>query len=900
MDIDLDSLIAHLGMDAHQVIEGSSSKCVIRGGYEITIEDFLLELLDTPDNDLSKILNQFEISVIKVNRAIQLSQDLRSGNTSHPVFSPLFIDWLQESWLLCSLKFKIDCISTGAMILALLSNPNRFGRMAYFDLMESISLEKLFNLLQGMMTKESTDSDLTNNTSRQINTTENALKKYTVDFTLQAKNGEIDPVFCRDIEIRQIIDVLGRRRKNNPIAVGEPGVGKTAVVEGLALKIVNGEVPDLLKEVRLLGLDMGLLQAGASVKGEFEKRLKAVIEEVKSSEEAIILFIDEAHTLVGAGGQLGGSDAANLLKPALARGELRTIAATTWSEYKKYFEKDPALARRFQLVKLEEPSAEQAMIILRGLKDKYELTHGVYIRDEAIEAAARLSKRYISGRLLPDKAIDVLDTACARVKISISSQPAILDKHQSRIVSLKRELTAVQRDIDMGLMQDEENIKTLKKQLFDLEALFEEINVQWIKESNIANQILQLRKKLAKNLVMSSLEAKDATLSEMSSDGVKPAVEKDDTLQTDELILQLSALTHELNVLIDDNGQLALVSYEVDSKLIGGVISDWTGIPLGKMLADESDDLMNFQLKMKDRIKGQDHAVEILDNAVKAAKMGLSNPDAPNGVFLLVGPSGVGKTETAIALADLLYGGERFMTTINMSEFQEKHTVSRLIGSPPGYVGYGEGGLLTEAIRQRPYSVVLLDEVEKADPEVMNLFYQVFDKGILSDGEGREIDFKNTSILLTSNLASDVIANLCTASDGTIQRPVHKDLLDAIRPVLSQYFKPALLARMTIIPYFPVHGHVMTELTELKLERIAQRLNNEHKIKLKYDSRVLEKISQRCQEVETGARNIDYIITNNIIPKISSYLIQNLSQEKNYDSLIIDVNNEGAFNYSFA
>ncbi len=886
MDINLDALIAHLGEDTHSILEGSSSKCIARGGYEITIEDFLLELLETSNNELSYILKQFDISVTRVSKALQLTQDLRSGNTSHPVFSPLLIDWLQESWLLCSLKFKINYISTGAMILALLSNPNRFGRMAYYDLMEPISLEQLFNLLQGKLSNEKSNSGTFHDVSERgvSSSTENALQKFTLDFTQQAIDGEIDPVFCRDQEIRQIIDVLARRRKNNPIAVGEPGVGKTAIVEGLALKIVGGDVPDTLKDVRLLGLDMGLLQAGASVKGEFEKRLKAVIDEVKSSEQSIILFIDEAHTLVGSGGQAGGNDAANLLKPALARGELRTIAATTWSEYKKYFEKDPALARRFQLVKLDEPSVEQSMVILRGLKEKYEANHGVYIRDDAIEAAARLSKRYISGRLLPDKAIDVLDTACARVKISISSQPALLNEYLSQTTSLERELTAIQRDISMGLILDHNDTDLIKKELSEIVKLSEEIRSNWNEETLIANKILEIRRKLI-------------SFNEQSDVGDDKAV----------LIKELSKLKTELDKLIkaDDSDQIALVSYEVDAELITKVIADWTGIPMSKMMPGNKSDFLDFQKKMKDRIKGQDHVIDILDKAVRTAEAGLSNPEAPNGVFLFVGPSGVGKTETGIALADLLYGGERFMTTINMSEFQEKHTVSRLIGSPPGYVGYGEGGLLTEAVRQRPYSVILLDEVEKADPEVMNLFYQVFDKGILNDGEGREIDFKNTTILLTSNLASDIITQMCEKTDtsGNQLRPDYNALIDAIKPMLSQYFKPALLARMEIVPYFPVHGHVMRELTELKLNRIAHRLKHEHKIKLKYDRDVLDLISKRCQDFDAGARNIDHILNHNMIPQISTHLLENLyqtnSNETKYHSLRIQVNEQGLFEYNF-
>ena len=494
MNVDLDSLIAHLGKEARNVLEGSSGKCVARGGYEITIEDFLMELIETRDNEFVKILKQFDVSQSKVNRAIQSAQDLRSGNTSHPVFSPLLIDWLQESWLLCSLKFKLSHISTGIMILTLLANPNRFGRMAYFNLLENISVDKLFDLLMGNYINESGDPHEAEDSAlhnRQANLGEAALEKYTVDFTDLARRGDIDPVFCRDNEIRQIIDVLARRRKNNPIAVGEPGVGKTAVVEGLALKIVQNEVPDILKEVRLLGLDMGLLQAGASVKGEFEKRLKAVIDEVKCSEQSIILFIDEAHTLIGAGGQAGGSDAANLLKPALARGELRTIAATSWSEYKKYFEKDPALARRFQLVKLEEPSAEQTIVILRGLKEKYEATHGVYIRDDAIEAAAKLSERYISGRLLPDKAIDVLDTACARVKISISSQPHLMDDYRVKITSLQRELTAIHRDIEMGLVIDTISTEQIKIDLAQLSEQYETIKLRWLTSSEVNHLVVQ-------------------------------------------------------------------------------------------------------------------------------------------------------------------------------------------------------------------------------------------------------------------------------------------------------------------------------------------------------------------------------------------------------------------------
>ncbi len=881
MNNDLDALISHLGNDARQILEGSSSKCISRGGYEITIEDVLLEMLEQTDNSFLKILKQFNVPEDKLLKAILAAQDLRCGNTTHPVFSPLLIDWLQETWLLCSLKFMINRITTASMILSLISNPNRFGRMAYFDLLEAVSAERLFNLLQGEYAEEGNHTDssnIVNNTAES-----NALNRFTIDFTRQAMDGKIDPVFCRDNEIRQIIDVLARRRKNNPIAVGEPGVGKTAVVEGLALKIAQGDVPDILKQVRLLGLDMGLLQAGASVKGEFEKRLKAVIDEVKASEQPIILFIDEAHTLVGAGAQAGGSDAANLLKPALARGELRTIAATTWSEYKKYFEKDPALARRFQLVKLVEPDSEQAMVILRGLKHSYEQNHGVYIQDSAIEAAAQLSDRYISGRQLPDKAIDVLDTACARVKISISSQPWLMNDLNSRIVSNERQIKAVLRDSEMGLKTCPEHLSVLNKELQKLKDEYAGLHEQWQTESLLSAQIIKLREKL-----------------EQHSPGSEENNPDTKTDETEQWSSELETLSKQLKDKVSGNtfSEKALVSYEVDADLIRAVISDWTGIPLDKMQLDNNSRILDFKQAMLKRIKGQDHAIEILHNAVQTSTVGLSNPDAPNGIFLLVGPSGVGKTETGIALAELIYGGERFMTTINMSEFQEQHTLSRLIGSPPGYVGYGEGGVLTEAIRRQPYSVVLLDEVEKAHPEVLNIFYQVFDKGILNDGEGREIDFKNTMILLTSNLAADIITGLCEKNARENQQlPDQQTLIAAIKPVLSQYFKPALLARMTIVPYYPVHGKVMQELTRLKLERIARRLDSEHKIELNYDQAVLEQISSRCQEVESGARNIDHIINHNIIPQLSSKLLQNLGKDSQYETLNIKVDEQGLFEY---
>ena len=685
-----------------------------------------------------------------------------------------------------------------------------------------------------------------------------------------------------------MIDILARRRKNNPIAVGEAGVGKTAVVEGLALKVVEGDVPDILKNVDIFGLDMGLLQAGASVKGEFENRLKSVIDEVKSSPKPIILFIDEAHTLIGAGGAAGGGDAANLLKPALARGELRTVAATTWSEYKKYFEKDPALARRFQLVKLEEPSPAEAVTIIRGLRDKYEEAHGVYVRDDGVEAAALLSARYISGRQLPDKAVDLLDTAAARVKISVSSKPDYIDDRERQIKTLERELSAIQRDIEAETRADDGRSAELEAEIAAIEADLVGLNQRWEKERDAVNRVLELRQQLAR-LRDPGVE-EEAETDDQESAPESPAADNADP----EAVKQ--ALDQAMGALLAIQGKEPLIHYEVGPDVVAQVISDWTGIPLGKMVKDEAQTILSFSDDLAKRIKGQDHAIEAVNQGVRSAKAGLNNPSAPMGVFLFVGPSGVGKTEMGLSVADLLFGGERFIVTVNMSEFQEKHSVSRLIGSPPGYVGYGEGGMLTEAVRQRPYSVVLLDEVEKADPEVMNLFYQVFDKGTLADGEGRVIDFKNTIMLLTSNLASDIITQMCAGGE----LPERDVLTEAIRPVLSNHFKPALLARMEIVPFYPIVGDAMKEIVGLKLNRLADRLLHSHKMSFAYDGAVVDQIAQRCTEVETGARNVDHIINRTLLPQISTELLEQMSEEGQPNTLSVGISDAGDFAITFS
>ncbi|MCP4690416.1 MAG: type VI secretion system ATPase TssH, partial [Desulfobacterales bacterium] len=701
-----------------------------------------------------------------------------------------------------------------------------------------------------------------------------ALDRFCVDITAKAAEGEIDPVFGRDREIRQMVDILARRRKNNPIVVGEAGVGKTAVVEGLALRIAEGDAPEPLRNVSILGLDMGLLQAGAGMKGEFENRLKSVINEIKASEKPMILFIDEAHVLIGAGAAAGGGDAANLLKPALARGELRTVAATTWSEYKKYFEKDAALARRFQPVKLDEPSEETTTLILRGLKTRYEDAHDVVVRDDAVKAAAELSGRYISGRQLPDKAVDLLDTSAARVKVLLTAKPDVIESKERGIQALEREKKALERDMMNGVEVDDQRLMEIDEGMAELNNKLYALKDRWIRERNVVFQLVERRKEL---LQLKSSEVED-----------REDLEEIEAGLTDEI----ETLTRDLK---EVQGDSPLIRIEVDPDVVAKVVSDWTGIPLGKVMRDEAGTLMNLRDNLKKWIKGQDDALETITREIEAAKAGLKDPVQPLGIFLLVGPSGVGKTETGLAVADLIFGGERFMTSINMSEFQEKHTVSRLIGSPPGYVGFGEGGVLTEAVRQRPYSVVLLDEVEKADPEVMNLFYQVFDKGVLSDGEGREIDFKNTVIFLTSNLASDVVTELCAGDE----RPSYETVSAAIRPILSNHFKPALLARMTIAPYFTLPSDIMKEIVSLKLDKLAARMADAHKMKLVAAPEVVDQIASRCIEVETGARNIDHIMSGSVLPRMSREILARMSEGSMPSEARLGIDEEGGFSIEF-
>lgn len=872
VNVDLRSLLGKLNMFCGQMLHNAAGLSVTRTHYEVTIEHVFMKVLEDTQCDLQLILRRFELDPGRVAKALERSlEDLKTGNSGKPVFAPALVDLIQDAWMVSSIDLDEGKVRSGAILAAFLAKPSYYGNGAYTDILKAINRESLINEFWTIV-KGSSEQRVAAKVGEPAPAEgkavgEGFIGKYCQDFTANAREGNIDPIFGRDHEIREMIDILARRRKNNPILVGEPGVGKTAAIEGLALRIVEGDVPEFMRDVTLLGLDMGSLQAGAGMKGEFENRLKGVINEIKASEKSIILFIDEAHTLVGAGGSAGGSDAANLLKPALARGELRTCAATTWSEYKKYFEKDPALARRFQLVKLPEPDVDTAALILRGLKANYEKSHQVIVRDDSLQTAAEFADRYISGRFLPDKAIDLLDTSCARVKVNLTDKPSSVEDKERGIQALERQRKGIERDRDNDIPVDEELYQEILEKMEAIKKDLEELTARWKNEQAAVEKVLDLRTRIA-----------DAP--------------PDDEAAKGELKEQLEAAKKELEEVQAD---APMIQIEVNPDVIAQVVSDWTGIPVGKMLRDQAETIINLEERLKERIKGQDMALEAMAEVIRAGKAGIKNPNSPMGVFLLVGPSGVGKTETGLTLADLLFGGERNTVTINMSEFQESHTVSRLIGSPPGYVGYGEGGMLTEAVRQNPYSVVLLDEVEKAHTDVMNLFYQVFDKGMLSDGEGKEINFKNTIIILTSNLATDVIQEM-TSGD---EMPPLDAVLAAIRPMLSQHFKPALLARMNIVPYCSLNHEAMRRIVELKMTRLRSTLFNNNKMTLDYTAAVVDQIVDRCTEVETGARNIDYILNGNVLPQLSQTILHSMAEGSTPNRVHLDVNEDGSFKMEF-
>ena len=881
MSTNLKALIDKMNDTTRKALESAAGLCVARTHYDIEIEHYLLKVLDASDNDIAAILKHFGVDRSRLTKELERSLDsLKSGNARSPAFSPSVVKMLSEAWTVASIDFNAGSIRTGFTLLALLGDeelarmvkdfskelqaiPPDGLRASFYDIVAK-SNETQTSLASGAPGKSAGPGDGVPSPSGGKTP---HLDQYTVNLTANAKAGKIDPVLGRDIEVRQMIDILMRRRQNNPILTGEAGVGKTAVVEGFANRVVSGDVPPALQGVHIHSLDLALLQAGAGVKGEFENRLKGLINEVKSSTEKIILFIDEAHTMIGAGGTAGQNDAANLLKPALARGELRTIAATTWSEYKKYFEKDPALARRFQVVKVEEPTEEVACTMLRGIKAALEKHHNLRILDEAVVATVRLSHRYIAGRQLPDKAVSVLDTACARLSLGQNSTPPRLEDILRQIDAFEVQKRVLERETKIGgnhaekLAEIETKIATAAEER-DL------LTEQWEKEKALTAKIRALQEALE------SAEKKDPSADETT------------------ILADLAKLEAELDTL---QGERGMMRVSVDAQIVGEVISAWTGIPLGKMVRNEIETVLTLDEHLKKRVIGQDHALSAIAQRILTSRANLDDPVKPVGVFLLVGPSGVGKTETAIALADTLYGGERNMITINMSEFQEAHTVSTLKGSPPGYVGYGEGGVLTEAVRRRPYSVVLLDEVEKAHPDVLELFFQVFDKGRMEDGEGREIDFRNTIILLTSNAATETLMKL-TADPETM--PNTEGMVKALKPELDKVFKPAFLGRLMIVPYFPVRDEALKQIIRLKLGKIQRRLMETHKVALVYDDVLLNEVAARCTEVESGARNVDNILSNTMLPELSRQILTQLAGGESSNRVNVSVA-DGALTYAW-
>jgi type VI secretion system protein VasG len=896
MTADLKVLIGKLDSTCKNAVEQGISYCVAHGHYEVELEHLFLALLDNTRSDFALLAKQSGIN------AAALEKDLlgeiatfRTGNTRTPVFSIHLPKLLEHAWLIASLDANVTRIRSGHLLLALLTAPD-LAQIAYrgSSLFQQFRKDEMKHKL-GEMTSDfpeviesvdlpapasatRTPDDLPLSEDGQpgdgLRARTPGLDQFADNLTQRARDGRIDPVIGRDAEIRQVIDILMRRRQNNPILTGEAGVGKTAVVEGLAQRIANGDVPPALQGVELHVLDLGRLQAGASVKGEFENRLRNVIDEVKRSPHPIVLFIDEAHTMIGAGGQAGQHDAANLLKPALARGELRTIAATTWSEYKKYFEKDAALVRRFQVVKVEEPSEVVACAMLRAMAARMESHFKVRVMEEAILEAVRLSVRYISGRQLPDKAISVLDTACARVALGQSATPAAIEDARSLDVALSDEIAALDKERSAGATHGERLASLYARQDGNRSHLVS-CEERWEKEKELVQRIQGLRSQLENEVAPVRSDLRSAT----------------DTVSQSLRLQELSALRAQLSTL---QGEAPLVPAWVDAQTVGAIVSAWTGVPLGRMIKDEIRTVLGLKQLLENRVIGQSHALEAISQRIRTARAGIEDPGKPKGVFLFVGPSGVGKTESALALSEVLYGGERNLITINMSEYQEAHTVSGLKGAPPGYVGYGEGGVLTEAVRRKPYSVVLLDEVEKAHPDVLELFFQVFDKGVMDDAEGREIDFRNTVIILTSNVASATIMQACLGKSEN-ELPDAEALCEAIRPQLYKAFKPALLGRMKVIPYFPLPDAILAKIVRLKLERIGNRIQENHKAKFAYGADVIDAVLARCTEVDSGARNVDHILNGTMLAQIAEAVLVRMAGGKPVKSVRIAVDRNSQF-----
>ena len=864
--VELPALIGRLNDMSRQALEASAALCISRQGAEITPAHLLFKLLETPFSDVRQILEHTGIDHQQLQPLVgdSLNGEVQSAEP-YPSFSPLLVELMQDAWLLASTELGHTELRSGAVFLALLMNADRYLMPRVAQALADINREQLRKQFDRFTEGSAERLEPSEQEPGQpvASADLDPLKRYATDFTGLAREEKLDPVVCRDAEIDQMIDILCRRRKNNPIVVGDAGVGKSAVVEGLALRIVNGDVPDRLKSVELWTLDMGALQAGASVKGEFEKRLKGVIEAVKGSATPIILFIDEAHTLIGAGNSEGGSDAANLLKPALARGELRTIAATTWREYKKYFEKDPALSRRFQPVALDEPTPGEAVHILRGLRTVYEKAHQVLIADSALKAAAEMSARYLAGRQLPDKAIDVLDTACARVSLNLSMPPRRLSHVRSELHQLAMEQNLLSREHTLGQTVDADRERELEQRIAGITAESAALEQRWNDQRELVARLVEIREQL-----LTGESQAEADTSELT-DG--------DTEERPDLKSEAAAIEQELTELHADE---PLVHARVDARQVAEVIADWTGIPVNRMTTDELEKITHLQAYLQEHIKGQDTAIDCLHQHLLTARADLRRPGRPMGAFLLVGPSGVGKTETVVQLAELLYGGRQFLTTINMSEYQEKHTVSRLIGSPPGYVGFGEGGILTEAIRQKPYSVVLLDEVEKAHPEVLNLFYQAFDKGELADGEGRLIDCKNVVFFLTSNLGYQTIVNHA-------ESPASLD--EALYPELASFFKPALLARMEVVPYLPLGEETLNRIVGDKLQRLADQIKARYHTEVELQDGLIDAIRSRATRSENGARMLESIIEGELLPPVSLALLEKLAARESVTKVMLGV-----------
>ena len=870
--IELRALVSRLNVQGRRALEAAAGLTLSRTHYNVEIEHWVLKLADMTDGDIQSILRRSDLDAERLLRDLDRSLDrMKTGNGRAPTLSPRIVELIKQAWLIASVEQTATRVRSGHLLAALLSEES-FARdardmSAEFAKLNADTLRRDFDALTAgsveaaEATTEGASAPGSVEPARSGSSA--ALDQFTNDLTAQARAGKIDPILGRDFEIRQMIDILTRRRQNNPILTGEAGVGKTAVVEGLALRIAQGDVPEALQDVTLRVLDLGLLQAGAGVKGEFENRLRSVIDEVKACPKPIILFIDEAHTLIGAGGAAGQNDAANLLKPALARGELRTIAATTWAEYKKFFEKDAALTRRFQPVKVEEPSEPIAIAMIRGLVGTLEKHHKVRIFDEAVSQAVRLSARYIPGRQLPDKAVSLIDTACARVAMSQSALPAPVEDRRRRIGLIDTELSIIDREAASGtnhVTRREDLVAERTTVSSELAAL----ETRWQEEKALVQEMVALRSRIESAEPGADLEADRAALAH-TSEAIR-------TLQGDQ----------------------PLIFPFVDGQAIAEIVESWTGIPAGRMHSGEIRTVLNLREAMAKRVVGQDHALEAVAQAIRTSRAKLTDPRKPIGVFLMVGTSGVGKTETALTLAELLYGGEQNLTTINMTEFKEEHKVSLLMGSPPGYVGYGEGGILTEAVRRRPYSVVLLDEMEKAHPGVQDVFFQVFDKGNMKDGEGRDIDFKNTVIIMTSNAGTDLIARLFA---DPAMAPDAAGLAEALRPELSEYFKPAFLGRVTLVPYFPLPDAIIRKIVTMQLNRIGQRVHSSYAAAFDYDPALVDVIAARCTESSSGARNIENILSRTLLPELSSYVLAELAEGREIDRVSVGLQPDGSLRY---